>query len=199
MQKPIFFKLLTNANLVLFWVTDSWSHIFQDSELDDDVITNLGAWPWTNLKGNKSAPELQVLWTIIFKGVWVTPLPYAFQDKIPKQRIQTLKGPNLNLMIKGNWHPITMTRSKAKHYLRVNLFCWTHHSLICDPGHAMFIKMIGFFTNEWHQIISHELRSRRSSSESSFWFLSGLWVIFVIVPAQAKFSQMCQGNIMASK
>ena len=186
MQKPVFKTLLTNANLVLIWVTDSWSHyIFQDSELDDDVITNLGTWAWTDLKGNQSAPELQVPWAIIFKGVWVTPLLYAFQDKVPKQRIQALKRPNLISMIKENGHPIIMPRSEVQHYFYVNLFCWTHHRLICDPGHAMFTKTIGFFTNEWHQIISHDLGSRKNSSECSFWFRSGLWVIFVIVPTQA--------------
>lgn len=94
--------------------------------------------------------------------------------------------------------PITMTWSEARHYLHVNFFL-PHQSLICDQGHAMFTKTISIFTSEWHQIIGHELWSIRRSSESSFWFRSGLWDIFVIVPTQANISKLCQGNIMASK
>ena len=109
-----------------------------------------------------------------------------------------LKGPKPHLKDQRKWTPKShdLFWSQA---LSSCQFLWPCHSLICDQGHAMFTKTTGILTSEWHQIIGHEHWSSRRSSDSSFMFHLSLWVIVVIVPTQANFSPMCQGDIMASK
>lgn len=60
-----------------------------------------------------------------------------------------LKGTKPHLNDQRKWNPTTMTRSEAKHYLHVNLVRWTHHSLICDPGHACHVHQDNWNLYQW--------------------------------------------------
>lgn len=122
----------------LIWLTEIWMHYpLQEGDL-------MMTWLLTQVQGHKQTSkktqqllEPQVAWTNFKRCVGHT-LPLVNPGQDPTTKEPGFKGTKHHLNDQMKWTYPWHWPGLRPGIISCQFICWTNHSLLCDPIHAMF-------------------------------------------------------------